>query len=360
MEQIKLRTVWALLLCAFSCVVVFAQASQIVTVTFNPEGGTFDSKAEKIIIEVNSGDSLAGKLPDITREGYVFSKWQTDDGAVFTDKTLVTANITVYAVWDIDYNALFKKHSDLLNDRIGGITANLPGVLFFGVPAGVIILLILLFNLLFLLKDKKENLPELIKNGFEELKSKQDSLQQTVDKNKTEISSKLERAAPIETRHSAPVVQDNSAQYKTTIAQLQQQVAELKATISKLQEDANLSSGIANGSLDAVAEFNRWAANPQAALPKAFYYIEGEMKIREERVLNESASSDSKWITNRSGPQKYLFPNPNSFTQMTVINLLYKITGNLKAKGENKIKITKACDMSTNGFVEFAGELEIL
>ena len=233
-------------------------------------------------------------------------------------------------------------------------------MLFFGVPAGVIILLILLFNLLFLLKDKKENLPELIKNGFEELKSKQDSLQQTVDKNKTEISSKLERAAPIETRHSAPVVQDNSAQYKTTIAQLQQQVAELKATISKLQEDANLSSGIANGSLDAVAEFYRWAANPQAALPKAFYYIEGEMKIREERVLNESASSDSKWITNRSGPQKYLFPNPNSFTQMTVINLLYKITGNLKAKGENKIKITKACDMSTNGFVEFAGELEIL
>ena len=309
MEQIKLRTVWALLLCAFSYVVVFAE-----------EGSTGET-----------GAGGGGASPSSVSEQTV----DTSQQASASQKSASVASP---------------------NDRIGGITANLPGVLFFGVPAGVIILLILLFNLLFLLKAKKENLPELIKNGFEELKSKQDSLQQTVDKNKTEISSKLERAAPIETRHSAPVVQDNSAQYKTTIAQLQQQVAELKATISKLQEEASN----AKDSLDPVAAFNRWASNPQTALPKAFYYIEGEMKIREERVLNESKSSDSKWITNRSGPQKYLFPNPNSFTQMTVINLLYKITGNLKAKGENKIKITKACDMSTNGFVEFAGELEIL
>jgi hypothetical protein len=122
-----------------------------------------------------------------------------------------------------------------------------------------------------------------------------------------------------------------------------------------------ITQDIVSGKLGIKDAFNLWAENPSIPLPsEAFYYIEGEMNIRTKREIKESAV-ETKWITNRRGTQKYLFPNPNSFNQMTNILELYKMDqARLKGRGQNKIKIITPCEISASGFVEFPGELELL
>jgi len=165
----------------------------------------------------------------------------------------------------------------------------------------------------------------------------------------------------------------NTEDMRDTIAALEKNISGLRNEISVLGDLRDLSSkvntlysgkriteSIASGKLDVTEAFNLWAANPVGPLPDAFYYIDGEIKIRTKREIKESAV-ETKWITNRNGTKNYLFPNPNSFNQMTNIPELYKMDqAKLKGKGQNKIRIITPCEMTKDGFVEFVGELELL
>lgn len=116
----------------------------------------------------------------------------------------------------------------------------------------------------------------------------------------------------------------------------------------------------APSTLSHIEAYNAWAANPLSRLPVAFTYLEGDMRMREEQNL-KPAANESMWITNKYGSQKYLFPNPNLFDQMTDLKDIYKMDlSKLKAKGQNRIKIIKACEMSDKGFISYGGELELL
>jgi len=135
---------------------------------------------------------------------------------------------------------------------------------------------------------------------------------------------------------------------------------DLKSKVDTLYSGKRMVENITSGKLDVIDAFNSWAANPFDPLPEAFYYIDGEMKIRTKREIKETAE-EAKWITNRSGTKVYLFPNPNLFNQMTNILELYKMNqAKLKGRGQNRIKIITPCEMTKDGFVEFAGELELL
>lgn len=68
------------------------------TVTFNGNGGT------PTITEVEvEGEATVDTLPTVTRDGYTFVEWNTlhdGTGEVFTTETAVTADMTVYAIWE--------------------------------------------------------------------------------------------------------------------------------------------------------------------------------------------------------------------------------------------------------------------
>ena len=169
---------------------------------------------------------------------------------------------------------------------------------------------------------------------------------------------------PVSSLSSAETMRLNKelTEVKAERDRLRAQCNTLQTENTALRTEKRTSDSIASGSLDPKDVFNSWAANPAVSpLPKAFHYIDGDMHIRTKRTLAESMSPESKWITNRVGANKYLFPNPNSFNQMTNIGELYKMDqAKLKGRGQNKIKIVKPCDMTADGYIEFAGELEIL
>jgi uncharacterized protein YoxC len=109
-----------------------------------------------------------------------------------------------------------------------------------------------------------------------------------------------------------------------------------------------------------VIQFNNWAANPIVPIPRGFTFLEGNFKILTKQPLIKT-TVETNWITNENGEKKYLFPNPNSFNQMTDIRELYDMNQNmLKEKGKNKIEIITPCEISASGWIEFAGKLRIL
>ena len=61
---------------------------------------TFDARNDEKPIDVSVVDSSTAKLPETpTLQGNVFDHWMDPEGAPFTDETVVTADITVTAVW---------------------------------------------------------------------------------------------------------------------------------------------------------------------------------------------------------------------------------------------------------------------
>jgi uncharacterized repeat protein (TIGR02543 family) len=67
------------------------------TVTFNPDGGAVNP----ISVQINSGDPV-GSLPVPTKDNHTFGGWwtaQNGGGTQFTEATIVTGDITVYAKW---------------------------------------------------------------------------------------------------------------------------------------------------------------------------------------------------------------------------------------------------------------------
>jgi hypothetical protein len=110
---------------------------------------------------------------------------------------------------------------------------------------------------------------------------------------------------------------------------------------------------------DPVEDFNNWAGNPSRPLPSRFYYLRSDIKIRSEQMIAES-QTESKWITNRRGSKKYLFTNPRFLDEATDISEFYKITGSLKARGRNAIKITEPCEIADKGYINYPGKLTLL
>ncbi|MDR3046664.1 MAG: hypothetical protein LBU51_03495 [Bacteroidales bacterium] len=109
---------------------------------------------------------------------------------------------------------------------------------------------------------------------------------------------------------------------------------------------------------DPIKDFNNWAADPSMPLPNWFYYVKGEIKLRAEQNFSES-SSPTEWICNKRTDKHYLLPNPNFFEELTNIKSFYKMDiGQLKPRGQNKIKVIEPCKMSDRGWIDNPGELE--
>jgi hypothetical protein len=220
--------------------------------------------------------------------------------------------------------------------------------------------------------EEHKKIPKIIQNGFDKFFNAVDKLVENQESAKAvivAINEKINaRPSLFEGARSAPA-QDTPQieRLKSELTRLNNEnstyrsrINGLENEIKTLREEKSVASDIASGSLDPVSVFNNWAASPASPLPKAFCYIEGDMNIRTPRELKPSSNVDSKWISNYEG-EKFLFPNPNSFNQMTNLSELYKMDqSKLKSKGQNRIKIVRPCKMTNSGFVEFPGELEIL
>jgi hypothetical protein len=220
----------------------------------------------------------------------------------------------------------------------------ISGFLFLAVAALVVLSHLFLRKLIY---EEKENLKKEMEQTIRNIMQKYDEkYDDTI--NKHQYSSN--------TNDKLGILEERISRIQSEISIL----GELRNNVDTLYFGKKITRSIKSGNLDVADAFNLWAANPNGPLPEAFYYIEGEMNIRTKREIKESAG-ETKWITNRNGIKKYLFPNPNSFNQMTNILELYKMDqAKLKGRGQNKIKIITPCEMTKEGFVEFAGELELL
>jgi hypothetical protein len=110
-----------------------------------------------------------------------------------------------------------------------------------------------------------------------------------------------------------------------------------------------------------VEAFNAWAKNPVSFLPSQFNYAEGDLKLREKQNIQFSSAKNATWIINKSGPIKYLFPNPNAIDQVGgKIDALYTVTGNRRARGQNKVNIQNACVIREDGWIEYKGALSLV
>ena len=73
------------------------------TVTFNLQGGTLSANPGPF--SVPEGGTLGAKMPgNPVRTNYTFKGWRTNSdgtGTLFTSSTVVNANITVYAIWEL-------------------------------------------------------------------------------------------------------------------------------------------------------------------------------------------------------------------------------------------------------------------
>jgi len=117
---------------------------------------------------------------------------------------------------------------------------------------------------------------------------------------------------------------------------------------------------------DYIVLFNSWAKEPQAPLPKAFfYYVAADPKKRFDsiNVVSSFSETPTKWIANKTDDKQskqYLFPNPNFFDEGFDTRLYgMKNTCYLQARGENKIIIITACEIQDNEIIS-RGELEVL
>ena len=109
-----------------------------------------------------------------------------------------------------------------------------------------------------------------------------------------------------------------------------------------------------------IISFNNWASHPSSMLPGEFTYVNGDFRIRTNQQELMETREKTKWIINRGGTKTYLLPNPIFFDQMTNLDLYEMDLSMLKEKGKNKIKIITPCEISSSGFIEFKGKLQII
>lgn len=65
-----------------------------IKVSFDPNSGKCDSAGS----DISTGGSL-DKLPEASRDGFMFAGWYTEDGTPVTEDTVFTENTTIYAHW---------------------------------------------------------------------------------------------------------------------------------------------------------------------------------------------------------------------------------------------------------------------
>jgi len=163
---------------------------------------------------------------------------------------------------------------------------------------------------------------------------------------------------------------------KSGVSAIETEICDLKAKVDRLEDgysreirelksltssEAAVREATRSGSNDPIDLFNIWAKNPGSRLPSGFSYVREEPKMRASQVLTETTVDTAKWIINKIGEKKYLFPNPNSFDPMTDISRMYAMSvDGLKPKGQNRIQVIKACEMTDSGFINFPGELVLL
>lgn len=137
----------------------------------------------------------------------------------------------------------------------------------------------------------------------------------------------------------------------------QEDEKEREREIQKKQEKEKVLESLLPSEI--LAQFNNWAANPSSELPKIFFYVRGDVNIRTNQRIEESILP-AKWITNRYGKKKFLFPNPALFNDRTNIGYLYEgKMDNLKPSG-NRIEVLEPCEITENGFIEFLGKMRLL
>jgi uncharacterized repeat protein (TIGR02543 family) len=333
------------------------------TVTFELDGGAMPSPNE---VKVTYNEYVEIPPPP-ERNDHKFLGWfvETDAGEEpCAGKIRVTKDKTVFAKW-MPFSEMLDNVTSGSDDIKSEIATIKKSLFFIAAGAGgaaLFLIALAALNLVLIKKTRKRVFAD-IQEKFDGLAQNQNGAEKNIIEKISLIPSLFESILPAQEQDTAQIERLQSA-----IARLDNEksaycnrINSLERENQILKEEKRVASGIANGSLNPVSVFNNWAASPFTQLPKSFYYIEGDLRIRVAHELTESQNTDSKWITNRDGVKKYLFPNPNSFNQMTNIDELYKMDmSKLKAKGQNRVKIIKPCNMTNNGFVEFPGELEIL
>jgi hypothetical protein len=267
----------------------------------------------------------------------------------------------------------FTENVEILEDKLDSLTAQLSRMeADLGRPktilpvliekcivvAGVLAVLILPFLLFLIMNFKTEKEIDNLSKKLQELESSVEQYKEAVrsstvnqpefpeaDRSNQELESKIEDHSVKLTR-----LDEENRLLKNRMDDIEKDTAELK-------NDRQTAEAV---SQDPLSVFNEWAKNPVTPLPSGFYYLQNDIKIRSPQPLVKSAL-ETKWISNSEGIRQYLFPNPNSFNEMTNISELYVIKeGALKPKDQNRLQITKPCEMKDRGYIDFPGELRLL
>lgn len=287
------------------------------------------------------------------KENWIFVDWVDVDDKKISGEEIVKSNVEYFAKWEFDAETVVST-IESLKDRLTNYS------FIFCISAGALLLFIAALFMLMMIKTKSlvKKVRSEIKQSVFELTEKQRAAEKNNEARFYNLEKNVTRNN--ETPRTAPT-QDNSAQYQREIANLQNEKRMLEEKNRALNESKNIADGIASGALDPLSIFNEWAASPSGALSKdSFYYISGGTpKIRSEQNLSESAE-ETACITNRAGAKKYLLPNPRLLDDRSNITLFYTNGSGFKGKGQNKIRITKPCEIGNAGYIQYPGELAIL
>jgi uncharacterized repeat protein (TIGR02543 family) len=326
-----------------------------VTVTFDANGG--GDLSPKII----PGGHNIGDLQTPKKQNYLFLGWFTDKDGKFNENSPLTHDVTLYAKW-VDYRILIV---------LAAVT--------------MVLLSLIVFSIVFAVgvNKKLQKLSTQIETCDRDHKKKINDAKQEMQDQYDRIDQEFRAVSgSVNIPRSHNTVQATVSE--EAFLQLSKRVNSLENSRGKemhdlrekeihdfrekevhdLRENEKIINDLASGDRDRNRDiqdvFNDWASNPSSPLPKSFYFIYGDMNIRTKCEIKESPV-ETLWISNYGGLKKYLFPNPRLFYQMTDILGLYKMDqAKLKSKGQNRIKVTNACEMTNDGFVEFPGELDIL
>ena len=155
-------------------------------------------------------------------------------------------------------------------------------------------------------------------------------------------------------RQSLQILQQQQQKELRRIDDLEYQISEIKKEKGKIVEPPPPPKK------DIISIFNDWATNPTDKLSEEYFcYVAGEINILTAQEIRK-VDYKTKWITNRNGEKKYIFPNPNYFDDSTNSEVYQMNLNMINLKGTNRIKITRACEMDSKGYIQFSGKLEFL
>jgi preprotein translocase subunit SecG len=297
-----------------------------------------------------SGDAVVLPGPDgmTAPKDMEFDRWLADDGkkvAAGSDYR-ITNNVTFTAQWRVSPVSLRTDVEQMTKD-IATVNTKIK------ILAVAEFLLLVASILLFVFTKKK------YKKDINELKQKTRDLDVRLSNVPKNQNASSYSSSPPDNGAAFQKIEKRLDEFEK-LYELQKKLNDEFQKRAEKSESSYIPPARPPSTLSPIEAYNAWAANPVSSLPTAFTYLEGDMRMREEQNLKPTAN-ESMWITNKDGSQKYLFPNPNLFDQMTDLKDTYKIDiSELKPKGQNRIRIITPCKLSDNGFIVHKGELELL